>query len=582
MRIPSKNLESFVRDLVEACTVSQQDRTVRNNNFRNFFLYGADNPNDAAVYNKTFAYLDDLNSLLYSPVSLRFTISNDDVPNLLETAKGKAAATRLRSMARQSDLDTKISEAVLWSLIKGKTIIKQTFKRGQLCPELVQPETFGVFQEAHTTLDEDMEAFSHSMLITPYQFERLIWNHPDRDLLRKRARRYANEGKLPRSGTMQVTTGGLYPFQPAGSSPPNTSRGIVDWMSAPAPTLSPTLQGQLLQLDELWVWDDRRQDWTTFQIIGDDMLIMGKYVLYNALAWDTATMTEVSWLKGHHPFVEFAPNQIDGYFWGRSEITNIALLQESINARINGTNRILRMQEDPPKRFIGSSGVNQNAVSRFSKPGGYWTDSNPNARVDQMAPDMPGDLWGSLHEYERMFDEMGGLPPLARGAGHGIRSGAHADSVIRMFSPRFKDRALVVERNVAALASLSLDLAKAHVPDRLTAWVPKEAAGLEAAPPNPLIPPPAEGLTAVNFRFADLDPEMTVSVDSHSASPAFAADAKNLMFDLFKIGAASAADVVEHTDAPDPEGLVAGITRRDIAKSKAAAEELKVKATKGR
>ena len=558
--------------------VSQSDRATRGEYYKNYFLYGAEDPNNQAIYNKTFAYLDDLESLLYSPISLRFRLSDPDLPSVLEIAKGRAASAKLRSMFKAAETDTLISEAVLWSLVKGKSLIKQTFKRGQFQSELVQPETFGVLRENHGRLDEDMEAFCHSMYITPYQFDRLIWNHPDRDLLKKRARRYASEGKLRRGGTMQVTTGGLYPFQAGGSGSPTTSRGLVDWMSAPDPIMSPQLQSQLLQLDEVWIWDDSRADWATFQIIGDDILIMGKYVIFNALAWDTQTMQPVQYLRGHHPYIDFAPNRIDGYFWGRSEITNIALLQEAINARINGTNRLLRLQEDPPKRFIGSSGVNQQALSRFSKPGGYWVDSNPNAKVDKDTPQIPSDIWASLHEYERMFDEMGGLPPIARGHGEsGVRSGAHADTLVRMFSPRFKDRALIVERDVAALGNLSLKLAKAHVDKKMAAWVPEAAAGVEASLPSPLIVPPAEGMVAVNFRFADLDDDMSLNIDSHSSSPAFSQDARNLIFDLYKIGAADKADVVEHVDAPDPEGLVAGITRREIAAAKAAEAELQAK-----
>ena len=82
----------------------------------------------------------------------------------------------------------------------------------------------------------------------------------------------------------------------------------------------------------------------------------------------------------------------------------------------------------------------------------------------------------------------------------------------------------------------------------------------------------------VPFQLADLDDSMKLSVDSHSSSPAFAADAKNLIFDLFKIRAASTEDVVEHTDAPDPEGLIAGIMRREIAATKAHEAEAHAKA----
>jgi len=577
MKIPKRHLEKFVREVADQCFISQNARATRGATYANYYQFGADEPNNAAIYNKIFSYLDDLESLLYSPVTLRYRISNPDLPNVVEEAKGRAAAARLRALVRASETDTTISTAVLWALIKGKTLLKQTWKRGQFQSDVIMPEDFGVLRENHERLDEDMEAFGHSMLITPYQFDRMICNNPERDLLRKRARRLAGESKMRKGGTMTVTTGGLYPFQAAGAGVP-TSRGLVDWMSQPMPQLAPQVEGQLLQLEEIWIWDDDRGDWSTFQIIGDDILVMGKNYIMNALAWDSVSLTENNALKGRHPYTDFCPNRTADYFWGRSEILNIALLQESINSRLNGINRILRKQEDPPKKFIGSSGVNQQALARFNKPGGYWVDTNPNAKVELEANAVPADLWASLHEYERMFDEMGGLPPQARGVASGVRGQGHADTIIRMFSARFKDRALLIERDVAAAGALMLDLARVHDDKKLTAWVEAQQAGLEAAEQNPLIVPPAPGLAAVNFRMGNLDEDMRLDIDSHSSSPAFSQDSKNLIFDLFKIKAASPADVIEHTDTPDPEGMLAGLIRREVAAAAAEEKELKIKA----
>jgi hypothetical protein len=587
MLIPRRGLEKFVREIADQCLISQKERIERGGNFKNYWLFGSENVAEPAMYNKIWAYIDDLDSLLYSPLSLRYRIGDPDIPNIVNDAKGKAASAKMRSLARASDTDTKMSAAVCASLVKGKSFMKTGHRRRQFDTHVIQPECIGVMHETHGCLDEDMEAFTHSMLITPYQFARLIQFHHDRDSLLRKSKNYMRQsrdgGLSPADGAMkQVIVGGLYPFQAAGSSTPNNTRGIVNWMGGPSPTLHPEVLATLMQLDEVWIWDDERQDWATFQIIGD-MLIFGKYAIQNIFAFNPDSKKEDPDLKGHHPFTEFCPNPIEGYFYGRSEITNVALLQEAINSRIRGTNRLLRLQEDPPKRFSGSTGVNQQALSRFSKPGGYWSDSNPNAKVDTMAPTLPPDLWASLHEYERMFDEMGGLPPIARGKGDaGVRSHAHAETLVRMFSPRFKDRALLVERSVAAQGMIMLELAKAHVDKKLIAWVPEEQAGIEASPvKNPLLIPPFKGAVPVLFQFADLDEDSTLSVDSHSSSPAFAADAKALAFDLFKIGAMSAEDIVEHTDAPDPEQLSAGIKRREIAKAEEAQREQNMKLITG-
>ena len=582
MRIPTGKsaLLRFVREVTNECLISQTERINRGAMFTGYALTGSENPSDAAMFNKTYAYLDDLESLLYSPVSLRFNINDPDVPNVIAEAKGRSAAAKLRMFARRSNTDTMISEAVWWSLVKGKSLIKQTWKGDEFSPELVQPESFGVFKENHDRLDEDMEAFCHSMLITPYQFRRIIWNNKNKAELEKKSKKYLRQPKGPlaeASGAQkQVIVGGMYPFQPAGSNTPSKTRGIVDWMGGPNPILAPKMEAELLQLDELWVWNDEQDDWATFQLIGDDILLWGREFIANAYAWDPGIPGNDKRkprpepkLKGKHPFHEFCPNRIAGYFWGRSEILNVALLQEALNSRITGINRILRLEEDNPMTFTGFSGVNQAAVTRFQKPGGWLNESNPNAKATSMAPELNPNLWQALHEYERMFDEMGGLPPIAKGHGEaGVRSQGHAETLVRMFSPRFKDRALLVERDVEGLAGGMLDLGKVHHDKRMIAWVPQQAAGMEApAEGAEFLVPPVQGQVPVYFTFADLDDDMTLSIDSHSSSPAFSEETKSLLFNLLKVGAMSPEDLVQHTDAPDPEELIAGIQRREIAKA---------------
>ena len=150
-----------------------------------------------------------------------------------------------------------------------------------------------------------------------------------------------------------------------------------------------------------------------------------------------------------------------------------------------------------------------------------------------------------------------------------------------MFSPRFKDRALLVERDVEKFGACLLDLARAHLDQKLIAWVPKEQAGFEDSSTQgeeQLIIPPAKGTVPVTFTFADLPEDVTLMIDSHSSSPAFAMDAKELAFNLLKVGAMTPSQLVDHVDAPDPDALRAGIMRRDVARAEAAAQEQQLKA----
>lgn len=586
MLIPSKDIEQFARNIADVCMSSRQARQNRGAFYESYATAGSPDPSAPAMYNKIFSSLDDLESLLFSPLSLRFAITDPDIPNVVNQAKGRAAASHIRKMSRQAGIDNLISQAVAGSLRKGIGIIKTNMVNKEYRSQIVKPENFGVMHENHTKLDFDMEAFTHRFLITPSQFRSLIKGRPDERELHDRAKAYmrtATGGMTDASASaMNIVTGGLYPFQAAGSAQPNPSRGLVDWMSQPRAAIDPAVQSAMLEMDEVWVWDDRRGDWATFQIIGNDILIAGKYMTINAFSYNPGTKQTEPALRGDHPFNTFCANPVEDYFWGVSEVSRLILLQEAINSRITGINRLLRKQEDPPTKFVGSTGVNQTALSRFNKPGGYWTDSNPQAKIERDSVTIPETLWHSLHEYERMFDEMMGLPPIAKGQGEaGVRSAQHAETLVRMFSPRFKDRALMIERDVESLGATMLDLARAHIDRNLIAWVPKEQAGIEDSTSpgeETLIIAPAKGTVPVTFTFADLPEDVTLTVDSHSSSPAFAMESKELAFNLLKIGAMTPSQLVDHVDAPDPDELRASIMRRDVARAEAAAQEQALKA----
>jgi hypothetical protein len=239
MRIPKSKLENFVSELTDECLISRDTRVSRYLAYKNLFLLGSENPDNAAIYNKTYTYIDDLESLLYSPLSLRFHIGEYSTPTVLETAKFRVASSHMHQQIRQSNVDTMISEAVSWSLVKGKAFIKTLWGAGGLSPHLIQPENFGVLQENRTKLDKDMEAFVHTTYITPYQFRRIIWNHPNKEVLLKKAKKYMRPAKgetMDEGGAMkQVIIGGLYPLQAAGNNPPNQARGLVDWIAQPHP-----------------------------------------------------------------------------------------------------------------------------------------------------------------------------------------------------------------------------------------------------------------------------------------------------------------------------------------------------------
>lgn len=176
MIIPRSFLPDFVREITDQCFSSRQDRINRAAFFQSYYEGGSENPTNPALFNKSYASLDDIELLLYSPIALRFKLSDPKIPNVLNQQKHRAVSTQLRDDCRRAELDSMISAALRVGLVKGKGFIK-TSVRGKdkhLHGTLIQPEDMGVFRENYTTLDQDMEAFSQRSMITIWQFNRIL------------------------------------------------------------------------------------------------------------------------------------------------------------------------------------------------------------------------------------------------------------------------------------------------------------------------------------------------------------------------------------------------------------------------
>ena len=579
MKVPSRDIGGFAREVIARCTASQTQRLLRGAAYRSLFLTG-DPEGEPQVYNKTNLYIEKLSSWLYSPVDMKFGMETDGPVSVTEAAMGKTAIAELHKYIRRGNVDRKTSEAVKWSLIKGKAFVKLLWGGGNFQPMLVQPEVMGVEREDLTNLDEQ-QAFVHSSWYTIDSFVNLVWNNPDKDaLLRKAANMASADAGGDRALLKKVVVGGGWNdlYRASSDKTKNTSRGFIDWIGAPSPHLAPELASRMLQVDELWLWDDEREDWTTIQLLagaGDDAVVFGKYQHRNifADAFDPnnkdrkGTPDPHNPLKGMHPFVEFCPNELDGYFWGRSEIENTALLQSSINKRVEGINSLLRRQENPPRAFMGMAGATQNTIARLSKPGGYITEPNPGGKIENLAPEMPSTLWQSLHELNQMFDDMGGVTSTLGGEGDaGVRSQNHAETLLRASTPHIKDRAIDIERSVSELGNLGLYILRAQLPTKLTAWVRESKATIEAmaARTTNVEEAPVKDLVPVEFLMADLPDSMHAIIDGHSSSPAFEHEHQQLMLMLAMRGAISPQKLVEALHPPHEADIIDDLEQKQV------------------
>ena len=567
----------------------------------NFFQAGSED-GVPATYNKTWAFIDNLSSWLYSASDLRFKVQpNTRYVSPASNAKALAAADKFNSEVENAEADTELAQAVLWSIVKGKAFTKTGWGDDKAEAYLVQPENMGVLREdlRHLHLQE---AFFHRTWLTKGRFRELVLNHPDKANLVRRATRYMNTSasteapgrganNIPLSiGGQAFSAGGVYKSgaTPAGS----VKQNFAYWLSTPTPQMDPRVMAELIPLDELWVWDSKRSDWTTFQIVGDDILLEGAVAHRNlfADALDPDNDMKRQRVNGENPiasrqpFNEFCSIPVDGWFWGRSEIENVAPLQFQINARIDGINMLLRRQENPPAHVKNSGNSAQLIASRIRKPGGTLIDSNPNAEVKMLAPEIPSGLYDSLHETLGMFNDMGGFPAVLRGEGEsGVRAQGHAATLTQNAAPRHKDRALLYERQIGDWGEKMFRLLQAKSSEQLIAWVPANVQTIEALPEpaDPSLEPPAPGMKQIAFTLHHIPDAWKIRVDAHSSSPAFQADTRRLMFDLQARGAVSNEALISRVHPPGEEELLAQATAKEEATKALLAEHPELAVPKG-
>jgi hypothetical protein len=578
MDIPYRNRGAWAAQLVKDCTVSRSERVQRGTAFRNVFLTGSED-GTPQTFLRTQDFIQDVRAMLYSAAELRFSIDYSGHTSPAERAKAHAAASALTERFVNFDIDDCISDIVLWSLIKGKALQKIIWSRGGAESYLIQPEAFGVYNESINSLDRQ-EAFVHTTYETRSRFQQMISRLPPerRVALMKAATSLETRSRASEDsgaqGLKQLIVGGMYPYQVGGQPAASTQgQGTVTHLFAPQPTMRAEQLASLVPIDELWVWNNQQDDWATITIVGEEV-IFGQDELYNAFARDYLTQTrmedDTNPLKGRHPFIEYCGLPLDGYFWGVSYVFLVSLLQYSLNRRIDGINTMLRKQEDPPRFISGTTSINQNAYAKLNKAGGYFTDGSPSAKIQDITKDVPPDIWRSFHELNGMFDIVGGFPPIMQGEGQGsVRSQGQSDALMRTGAARHLDAALKIERSVQRCGSLVYDLLRAKDTSMLTAWVMPSVHSMQLDDPETAIglEPPAPGMKPISFRFFDLAEHAKVSVDSHSASPAFRHEARQLAFALAKAGAVSPKRLVEMTHPPMEDVIIEDIERAEIEKA---------------
>ena len=510
MRIPNPPLEreAFYLDIIQKCMVSKDERKPDYTNLRSYYLFGAGPDDVPAIYNKIHPHIDQLTSFLYSAETTRFSINLGAGVSPAEHKKTPVLTQALNDEWLNSNCDQVFSSALTWSMVYNSTFIKLIYKNG-VHPYLVEPGAMGVLREDTPYLDRQ-EALVQIYYITRSELMARLYSHPQREKILDR-----------------ITAS----YNPPISDVPNGVDRIV--LSSSNPTMmgnvnldlygynryKPQVAEDTVEMRELWIWNDEIMDYQVVTIATPDILIYDR-------------SGESVFLKGELPFVQICPNPQYDYFWGQSECQRLVNLQLMRNNRMNEILDLLSKQVAPPTALMGFSGILDEKNFALNRAGGLLSTDMPNAKVEKLSPTIPPDLYESIREVDRMFEEASGIGNVLQGKGEaGVRSAGHASQLARLGASRAKKRALIIEDALEKVATLYLKLMQEYNNTHF------------------------KDINGTPFVAKQFPENYTVKVDAHSNSPIFTEDLRQLAFNLFKAQAIDKDSLLDLLEPPMKQEL---------------------------
>ena len=505
MRIPSnpEEREYFYLDLIQKCQVSLEERKADYSSLRSWYLFGNGTEEPPAIFNKIYPHIDQLSSFLYSAETTRFSINIGASVNVMEHQKVPVLTQALNDEWLNSNADQVFSTALSWALAYNSTFIKLVVNKG-IHPYMVEPATIGVLREDSPYTDRQ-EAIVQTYYITKSELASRLYSHPKRDQIIKRVTTsHHQESTSIAEGVDRILLSQSNP----------TMYGNVNLDLGGINRYKPRVAEETIEMKELWVWNDETQDYQCVTSANPDVIIYDRE-------------SKSLFLKGELPFIQICPTPQYDYFWGQSEVQRLIYLQQMRNKRMTEILDLLSKQVNPPTSLIGFTGILDEKNFALNRAGGLLATDMPNAKVDRLAPQIPADLYETIHEVDAMFSEVSGISNVLSGRGEsGVRSQGHASQLARLGSSRAKKRALVVEDALEKVATLYLKLMQAY-----------DNTHFKDIENRPFI---AEQFTK----------DFVVKVDAHSNSPIFTEDLRELAFNLFKAQAIDKESLLDLLEPP--------------------------------
>lgn len=550
-----RDRDDKIDQILDICLASKRDRDQLYLRRKRYFMFGTTDYSVEVKYNRLQAHSDLVASFLYAADHCRFNIaaprnSSDEI-----IAQIVALEDEWNETFRDCGLAYMVADAVLWALVYDSMFIKLGWNdaRDDLIGRLFSPQDFSVYDESEPDLDSQ-EAFVHSYSIN--------WDNAVMRLLRA--------GKKPLIKKMSARPGQFTDDMPpvlanlliSATGGPNISgamsgRASVDY--EPRAVYEPNSDNPMVRAHEIWVWDDTSEDYAIFtKYDGVDGVLSDSRETVAAMQKADLGPAKARYkgksnifLESEHPFIHIRPYSLYNFFWGECHCDRLIPLQVWTNERLQQIADILERQVDPAKVFSGFMGLTDEKAEALGGPGTWVTDMVPGAKVDELKPPMPEDLFVEFNQIGQIFLEASGLTETVMGKGaEGVRGDKHAKRLAMTGSGRIRKVAVGLEQPLAKLGDISIKLMQKNSTQRMIT-----DAGQQIIP----------ALVA--------ESKLRIRVSGHSHSPLFADESKEEAAGLFKAGAIDREGLVKMLNPPGVDNIIHNLRKRVKAEQEAAAKK---------
>ena len=542
MIIPASRAEQveFYAQVLQDCLSSRDSRLEAYALNRRYYLFGTNDEGMVSPWNKIYSHIDLVTSMLYASEGTRFVTDLESGAPEHDYKRTHAFTRRVEEDWHDSNSDAICEQAVRWSLVYDSMFVKfKRWRNGEMHPYLVDPGSFGVYREDVPMLDRQ-EAFVHVYYMTASDMRRQFSLHPDLTRIMRDASPIGIRKDIATEMPAildRIVAANQYPL----SSPTMIGEANISLTGAGFNDYKAKVSAPLVEMKELWVWDDQLEDWRTVTIEGDQNLIYDRQNIFMPRG-------KANPFPPEHGFVQFCPNPQYDYFWGISEVSRLIRLQEKRNERMNDIQILLKKMVYPPVGISGT-GALEDKIEALMDPKGIVSLGDPSTKVERFEVQIPRDVYEDIKQLDAMFDEMSGLTNVTQGRGEaGVRSAGHANKLANLGSTRPKKRALVIEDNLEKAANIT---AKHIVLD--------EDEHLEDDDKLP-------------FLASQMTPKFRMKIDAHSNSPIFAENQKEDAQVLLKAKSITRKRFVQMMAPPMQEQIVRDLESEIIPEEKQAAQ----------